>query len=57
MTTFEETDKKVLVTVVENFVCDAVKEENGEDQVKKGVEKGNQFKMCLVDQLLVARAT
>ena len=53
----EETDRKVLITVVENFVCDAVKEENGEDQVKKGVEKGNQFRMCLVDQLLVARAT
>ena len=41
----EETDKKVLVTVVENFVCDAVKDENGEDQVKKGVEKGNQLKI------------
>ena len=53
----EETDRKVLITVVENFVCDAVKEENGEDQVKKGVEKGNKFRMCLVDQLLVARAT
>ena len=53
----EETDRKVLITVVENFVCDAVREENGEDQVKKGVEKGNQFRMCLVDQLLVARAT
>ena len=52
----EETDRKVLITVVENFVCDAVKEENGEDQVKKGVEKGKQFRMCLVDQLLVARA-
>ena len=39
----EETDKKILITVVENFVCDAVREENGEDRVKKGVEKGNQF--------------
>ena len=53
----EETDKKVLVTVVENFVCDAVKEENGEDQLKKGVEKDNQLKMCLVNLLIVARAT
>ena len=35
MDELEESDKKVLITVIENFVCDAVKALEGEDKVRK----------------------
>ena len=34
MEELEETDKKVLITVIENFVCDSVKATEGEDKVR-----------------------
>ena len=35
MDEIEESDKKVLITVIENFVCDSVNALEGEDKVRK----------------------
>ena len=35
MDELEETDKKVLISVIENFVCDSVNATEGEDKVRK----------------------
>ena len=39
MAELEETDEHVLLTVVENFVCDSVKGSSGENKIKDGVAK------------------
>ena len=39
MNELEETDGWVLLTVIENFVCDAVNEASGDNKIKDGVAK------------------
>ena len=39
MDDLEEMEPQVLITVLENFVCNMVEEEIGEDRVKNGIEK------------------
>ena len=39
MNELDETEPNVLITVIENFVCDAVREEVGKDRVKNGIDK------------------
>ena len=39
MNELDETEPIVQITVIENFVCDAVREEVGKDRVKNGIDK------------------
>ena len=51
MSELEEADGWVLVTVIENFVCDAVNEASGENKIKDGVAK------ALKDFIDIVKAT